>query len=89
VVLVDGDRVEAQLLGEQHLARPALVELVGDLCVEVGVGVVDPGRLVAIGVRRLVDVVVVVEEVELDVVEDVHEGRPLRSPCAHLCGVRV
>jgi hypothetical protein len=72
-MLVDRDRVEAELLGEQHLARPALVELVGDLRVEVRVGIGDPRGLVAVRVGGLVDVVVVVEEVELDVVEDVHE----------------
>jgi len=72
VVLVDRDGVEAELLGEQHLAGPALVELVGDLGVEVAVGIVDPRRVVAVGVCRLVDVVVMVEEIELDVVEDVH-----------------
>jgi protein-L-isoaspartate O-methyltransferase len=60
----------AERLREAQLARVALVERVPALGIEERVRQVHPDGVVVVGLRRDVDVVVMVEEVELDVVED-------------------
>ena len=80
VVLVDRDAVEAELVGADHRAQVAVVELVAPDRVVERVREVDHRGPVLRVVLRNVDVVMVVEEVELDVVEGRSSRRHLLCP---------
>ena len=77
VVLVDGDGVEAELLGVDELGEVLLVDLRAALRVEVGVGVGDPRG--ALALERFVEVRPG-HEVEVDELHGAHAPRTFLAP---------